>query len=76
MAFTTTTPPTSRYALRWLPAAALVLGVAALSGCDRGASTPPMPRATPDGTTPGGAMPAPPPSGVTPEAPATPSNKP
>lgn len=57
MAFTTTTPLTSRYALRWLPAAALVLGVAALSGCDRGASTPAMPRATP-------------------EAPATPSNKP
>lgn len=74
MTSTTTTSP--RHALRWLPAAALVLGAAVLSGCDRGASTAPMPRATPDSTTPGGAMPAPPPTGVTPEAPATPSNRP
>ena len=66
----------SQPALRWLPALALVLGVAALSGCDKGASTAPMPRATPDNTTPGGSMPAPPPAGATPETPAAPATKP
>ncbi|GAB2807511.1 hypothetical protein GCM10027276_05160 [Comamonas piscis] len=70
------THPTAHPALRWLPAAALVLGVAALSGCDKGASNAPMPRASTDNTTPGGAMPAPPPTGVTPEAPAAPATKP
>lgn len=73
---TTTTQSTPRHALYWLPAAALVLGVAALSGCDKGASNAPMPRATPDNTTPGGSMPAPPPAGATPETPAAPATKP
>jgi hypothetical protein len=74
---TSTTYPTAHPALRWLPAAALVLGIAALSGCDKGASNTPMPRASSDNTTPGGAMPAPPPTGVTPETPpAAPATKP
>lgn len=72
----TTTPNSPRPALYWLPAAALVLGGAALSGCDKGASNAPMPRATPDNTTPGGSMPAPPPAGATPDAPAAPATKP